>query len=170
MASRTASSALTPWAAACQGSRADGTSGRAWPSSGRRAGRATCGSPKLCMHLNKGATYIDVWNGKRWQTEPTASACTAAPSLCGRVATLVSGESARSKRNATLPLLCGGDGYDDERTVLAVGAGGELHPVRSTDLRVDWYEDPVARLRALWLMWQTVKADYRLRALNPGRL
>lgn len=65
----------------------------------------------------------------------------------------------------------------------AVGAGGEIQPVRSaglvvtddlawpaTDLRVDWDEDPAGRLRALWRMWQPVKADYRLRALNPDRL
>jgi uncharacterized Ntn-hydrolase superfamily protein len=65
---------------------------------------------------------------------------------------------------------------------LAVRAGGEIHslhsaglvvtddlPWPSTDLRIDWDENPVARLRSLWQMWQTVKADYRMRALNPAR-
>jgi uncharacterized Ntn-hydrolase superfamily protein len=63
----------------------------------------------------------------------------------------------------------------------AVLAGAETSPVRSaglvvtedlgwpsTDLRVDWDADPVARLHELWQIWHPVKADYRLRALAPA--
>jgi len=65
---------------------------------------------------------------------------------------------------------------------LAAGmcAGGEAGPVRSadliivsdvpwpvTDLRVDWSDDPIAELTALWRLWQPQAEAYRLRALNP---
>jgi uncharacterized Ntn-hydrolase superfamily protein len=66
---------------------------------------------------------------------------------------------------------------------LAAGlsAGGEAGPVHSaglivvsdvpwpvTDLRVDWSEDPIVELTALWRLWRPQAEAYRLRALNPG--
>ena len=60
-------------------------------------------------------------------------------------------------------------------------AGGEAGPVHSaglivvsdvpwpvTDLRVDWSEDPVAELTALWRLWRPQADAYRLRALDPA--
>ncbi|MBW3631556.1 MAG: DUF1028 domain-containing protein [Chloroflexi bacterium] len=60
-------------------------------------------------------------------------------------------------------------------------AGGEAGPVHSagliivsdvpwpvTDLRVDWSEDPVAELAALWRLWRPQADAYRLRALDPS--
>lgn len=60
-------------------------------------------------------------------------------------------------------------------------AGGEAGPVHSagllvvsdvpwpvTDLRVDWSEDPVAELNALWRLWRPQADTYRLRALDPA--
>ena len=62
-------------------------------------------------------------------------------------------------------------------------AGGEAGPVHSaglvivsdvpwpvTDLRVDWSEDPIAELTALWRLWRPQADAYRLRALIPPRL
>jgi uncharacterized Ntn-hydrolase superfamily protein len=59
-------------------------------------------------------------------------------------------------------------------------AGGEEGPVRSagmlvaddvawptTDLRVDWDDDPIAALERLWAVWESQIADYRTRALDP---
>ena len=66
---------------------------------------------------------------------------------------------------------------------LAAGlaAGGEAGPVHSagllivgdvpwplTDLRVDWAEEPVAELAALWRLWRPQADAYRLRALDPA--
>ena len=68
-------------------------------------------------------------------------------------------------------------------SALTVGlrAGGEAGPVHSaglivvsdvpwpvTDLRVDWSEDPVAELSALWRLWRPQADAYRLRALDPA--
>ena len=60
-------------------------------------------------------------------------------------------------------------------------AGGEAGPVHSaglivvsdvpwpvTDLRVDWSEDPIAELAALWRLWRPQADAYRLRALDPA--
>jgi len=60
-------------------------------------------------------------------------------------------------------------------------AGGEAGPVHSaglivvsdvpwpvTDLRVDWSEDPIADLTALWRLWRPQADAYRLRALDPA--
>jgi uncharacterized Ntn-hydrolase superfamily protein len=66
---------------------------------------------------------------------------------------------------------------------LAAGlrAGGESGPVHSaglvivsdlswpeTDLRVDWSDDPVEELNALWRLWRPQVEAYRLRALDPA--
>ena len=66
---------------------------------------------------------------------------------------------------------------------LAAGlrAGGEAGPVHSagllivsdvpwpvTDLRIDWAEDPVAALAALWRLWRPQADAYRTRALDPA--
>jgi uncharacterized Ntn-hydrolase superfamily protein len=71
------------------------------------------------------------------------------------------------------------------RLIAALGAGlragGEAGPVHSaglivvsdvpwpvTDLRVDWSEDPIAELSALWRLWRPQAEAYRLRALDPA--
>jgi uncharacterized Ntn-hydrolase superfamily protein len=59
-------------------------------------------------------------------------------------------------------------------------AGGEAGPVRSAgllvagavswpvvDLRVDWHDDPVGELHALWQVYQPQLGDYVTRALDP---
>ena len=59
-------------------------------------------------------------------------------------------------------------------------AGGEAGPVRScglvavdrvswpiADLRVDWHDEPIAELRALWGVWEPQMQDYVTRALDP---
>lgn len=64
----------------------------------------------------------------------------------------------------------------------ALAAGGEEGQVRSagmavvddvpwavTDLRVDYADDPVSDLTALWRLWQPQKDDYRVRAVDPTR-
>jgi uncharacterized Ntn-hydrolase superfamily protein len=66
---------------------------------------------------------------------------------------------------------------------LAAGlaAGGEAGPVHSagllivddvpwpiTDLRVDWSDDPIGDLSALWRLWRPQAAAYRQRALDPA--
>ena len=66
---------------------------------------------------------------------------------------------------------------------LAAGlvAGGEAGPVHSagmlvvadvpwpvSDLRVDWSDDPVGDLAALWRLWRPQAASYRQRALDPA--
>lgn len=63
----------------------------------------------------------------------------------------------------------------------ALAAGGEAGPLRSaglavvetaswrtTDLRVDDHDEPVAELRRLWQLWSPQKADYLARALAPA--
>ena len=62
-----------------------------------------------------------------------------------------------------------------------LAAGGEVSPVRSagmliaesqpwpvTDLRVDWYDDPVGQLAGLWQIWQPQSELYVRRALRPS--
>jgi uncharacterized Ntn-hydrolase superfamily protein len=66
---------------------------------------------------------------------------------------------------------------------LAAGleAGGEEGPVHSagllvvgedpwplTDLRIDWSENPIAELAALWRLWRPQAEAYRIRALDPA--
>jgi uncharacterized Ntn-hydrolase superfamily protein len=72
-----------------------------------------------------------------------------------------------------------------ERLIAALGAGlaagGEAGPVRSagmlvaeavewpvTDLRVDWADDPVEQLTALWRVWEPQSDSYVQRALDPS--
>jgi uncharacterized Ntn-hydrolase superfamily protein len=72
-----------------------------------------------------------------------------------------------------------------QRLVDALAAGlemgGEEGPVRSaglivcgsvpwpeTDLRVDWHDEPIAELQALWRLWEPQAADYVTRALDPA--
>jgi uncharacterized Ntn-hydrolase superfamily protein len=71
-----------------------------------------------------------------------------------------------------------------DRLLLALeqglAAGGEAGPVHSagllvvedvpwatTDLRVDWHDDPVAELRRVWQLWHPQVHDYVTRALDP---
>ena len=62
-----------------------------------------------------------------------------------------------------------------------LAAGGEAGPVHSaglliagevewaeTDLRVDWSDDPIGQLAALWRLWRPQAADYLRRALAPA--
>jgi uncharacterized Ntn-hydrolase superfamily protein len=62
-----------------------------------------------------------------------------------------------------------------------LSAGGEAGPVRSaglliaeavpwpvTDLRVDWADDPVDDLAALWELWRPQADGYVVRALDPA--
>jgi len=62
----------------------------------------------------------------------------------------------------------------------ALGAGGEAGPVHSagllvvedvpwpvTDLRVDYSDDPIGDLVALWQLWAPQKNDYRTRGVDP---
>ncbi|MFJ3321063.1 DUF1028 domain-containing protein [Curtobacterium sp. NPDC086286] len=64
----------------------------------------------------------------------------------------------------------------------AVAAGGEAGPVhsaglsvvsghgwRTTDLRVDWSDDPLTDLRALLAVWLPQRDDYVVRAEDPAR-
>ena len=64
----------------------------------------------------------------------------------------------------------------------ALTAGGEAGPVHSagllvvddvpwpvTDLRIDYSDDPVGDLVALWELWQPQKNDYRVRGVDPTR-
>jgi uncharacterized Ntn-hydrolase superfamily protein len=72
----------------------------------------------------------------------------------------------------------------EERLVRALEAGlalgGEAGPVHSagllvadevswptTNLRIDWSDQPIEDLRALWSLWSTQKDDYVTRALDP---
>jgi uncharacterized Ntn-hydrolase superfamily protein len=63
-----------------------------------------------------------------------------------------------------------------------LAAGGEMGPVRSAallvadeqpwplvDLRVDWDDDPVPRLRMLWTAYEPQMQDYVTRALAPDQ-
>lgn len=76
------------------------------------------------------------------------------------------------------------DGGLGDRLIAALtaglSAGGEAGPVRSAglvmageeawpiaDLRVDWDEDPVARLALLWEVWRPQMEAYVQRALDP---
>lgn len=62
-----------------------------------------------------------------------------------------------------------------------IAAGGEAGPVHSaglliadrepwpaTDLRVDWTDDPIAELVAIWQVWKPQWRDYVTRALDPA--
>jgi uncharacterized Ntn-hydrolase superfamily protein len=63
----------------------------------------------------------------------------------------------------------------------ALAAGGEEGPIHAagllvyrevewpeTTLRVDWAEDPYARLAELWAVWEPQRDDYVRRALDPS--
>lgn len=62
-----------------------------------------------------------------------------------------------------------------------LAAGGEEGPVRSaallvadevawpvTDLRVDWHDDPIGEVAALWILWKPQLDEYVTRALEPS--
>jgi len=64
----------------------------------------------------------------------------------------------------------------------ALTAGGEASPVHSaglmvvedvpwpvTDLRIDYSDNPIGDLVALWKLWRPQKNDYRVRAVDPTR-
>ena len=89
----------------------------------------------------------------------------------------------RRRWSAPLPVFPKQSSADRLVAALTAGlrAGGEAGPVHSaglvivsdvpwpvTDLRVDWSEDPVAELSALWRLWRPQADAYRLRALDPA--
>lgn len=62
-----------------------------------------------------------------------------------------------------------------------LAVGGQSRPLRSAhllvvdgdsfpsvDLRIDWHDQPIAELRALWNRYAPEMGAYRLRALDPG--
>ena len=62
-----------------------------------------------------------------------------------------------------------------------LAAGGEAGPIKSAglilvdkaewpiaDLRIDWQDEPIAALSALWDIWKPQMHDYVTRALNPA--
>jgi uncharacterized Ntn-hydrolase superfamily protein len=64
---------------------------------------------------------------------------------------------------------------------MGLRVGGEAGPVRSAgllvtgdvpwpvvDLRVDWHDDPIGDLRAVWGVYEPQMNDYVTRALDPG--
>lgn len=64
----------------------------------------------------------------------------------------------------------------------ALATGGEAGPVHSagllvvedvpwptTDLRVDYADDPIGDLAELWQLWKPQKDDYRIRGIDPTR-
>jgi uncharacterized Ntn-hydrolase superfamily protein len=64
----------------------------------------------------------------------------------------------------------------------ALAAGGEASPVHSaglmvvedvpwpvTDLRIDYSDNPIGDLIALWQRWRPQKNDYRVRGVDPTR-
>jgi len=67
--------------------------------------------------------------------------------------------------------------------IAARNAGGEAGPVHSaglaaldpaagwasTDLRVDWHDDPVTELCRIWQIWQPQRDDYITRGIDPSR-
>ena len=63
----------------------------------------------------------------------------------------------------------------------ALALGGEEGPVHSagmkvvdrvpwpeTDLRIDWSDEPIHDLEALWRLWRPLRSDYVTRALDPA--
>lgn len=63
----------------------------------------------------------------------------------------------------------------------ALAMGGEAGPVHSaglkvvdrvpwpeTDLRIDWSDEPIHDLEALWRLWRPLRSDYVTRALDPA--
>jgi uncharacterized Ntn-hydrolase superfamily protein len=63
----------------------------------------------------------------------------------------------------------------------ALASGGEAGPVQSAgmllvrevawpvaDLRVDWHDEPIEALAALWVLWKPQLDDYVTRALDPA--
>ncbi|WP_304109363.1 DUF1028 domain-containing protein [Mycolicibacterium bacteremicum] len=89
------------------------------------------------------------------------------------ITALVAGYEASGAQQFERRLL---DGLD-----AALGAGGEEGPIHAagllvyrdvgwpeTTLRVDWAEDPAARLADLWAVWEPQRDDYVRRALDPA--
>jgi len=88
---------------------------------------------------------------------------------------MVGGYTARENDELEARLLDG--------LLAAALAGGEAGPVRSaglavlhptagwasTDLRVDWHDDPVTELHRIWRIWRPQRDDYITRGLDPSR-
>jgi uncharacterized Ntn-hydrolase superfamily protein len=63
-------------------------------------------------------------------------------------------------------LAAGGETGDEHSAGLHVA---EVHDWPVVDLRVDWHEEPIAELRALWTLYAPQRAAYEARARAPGR-
>ncbi len=65
-------------------------------------------------------------------------------------------------------------GLDAGGEVTSVRSAGmiiaESMPWPSTDLRVDWHDDPVEQLAVLWQLWQPQAASFIQRALRPSEM
>jgi uncharacterized Ntn-hydrolase superfamily protein len=61
-------------------------------------------------------------------------------------------------------LAAGGEEGDVKSAALVI-AESVAWPI--ADLRVDWHDDPVGELAALWRLWKPQLADYVTRALTP---
>lgn len=77
------------------------------------------------------------------------------------------GESLAERLMAALEagLEAGGETGDEHAAGLHVARGFDWPVV---DLRVDWHEEPIAELRALWERYRPQEQDYIARAISPG--
>jgi uncharacterized Ntn-hydrolase superfamily protein len=118
-----------------------------------------------------------VWSGARTlgvHGGVVGDGCVAAGNLLASEAVPATAADAFAKVSGSLPerLL--------EGLRAGAAAGGEAGPLHSAgllvagavpwpevDLRVDWSEDPVADLLALWAVYAPQRADYVRRALDP---
>jgi uncharacterized Ntn-hydrolase superfamily protein len=102
---------------------------------------------------------------------------------CVAAGNLLANSDVPTEMVGTFTNLCDTDLAGRLIAALAAGlhAGGEAGPVHSaglivvsdvpwpvTDLRVDWSDDPIAELSALWRLWRPQVEAYRLRALDPA--
>lgn len=101
---------------------------------------------------------------------------------CAAAGNLLAGEAVLDAMIASFGSSTGEDLGDRLVGALraAVDAGGEAGPVRSAgllmtgevdwpiaDLRVDWHDDPVSELAAVWAVYKPQLEDYITRALDP---
>ncbi len=87
---------------------------------------------------------------------------------------LIEGYQGSTEEDFTARLMAG--------LAAAAAQGGEAGPVHSagikvlhpsagwasTDLRVDWHDEPIRELQRLWQLWLPQRAGYIVRGLDPG--
>jgi uncharacterized Ntn-hydrolase superfamily protein len=101
---------------------------------------------------------------------------------CAAAGNLLAGEGVLEAMIASFGSSAGEDLGDRLMAGLraAIAAGGEAGPVHSAgllvtgevawsiaDLRVDWHDDPVGELSAVWAVYKPQLGDYITRALDP---